>query len=53
MKQLGAYFGSIFFYFPLKVARVPVCSRWGNPRPLPLNDGPAIIKEVLAIGSFI
>ena len=39
MKQLGVHFGSIFFYFPLKVA-------WGNPQALPLNDGPAIIKKV-------
>ena len=35
IKQLGICFNSIFFYFPLKVAR-------GNPQPPPLNDSPAV-----------
>jgi len=30
IKQLGSYFGSIFFLFPIKVARGQFCSSHGN-----------------------
>ena len=40
IKQLGIYFGSIFFYFPLKVATFLVAGE--NPSPQPLNDRPGL-----------
>ena len=46
IKQLGILFGSIFFYFPIKVAGE-------NPRPPALNDNPAWAFLLLSAYSFI
>ena len=41
IKQLEVSSGSIFFYFPLKVAGGNVHGSRGNPRPSPPYDSPA------------
>ena len=34
MNNSGISFGSIFFFFPRKLARSDAHSSWGNPQPL-------------------
>ena len=40
IKRLGISFGSIFFYFPIKVAGATLLVGGENPQPPALNDNP-------------